>query len=190
MNVTIHHLRAALKSAAHYRHELTATRLDRPAEFLGAKSGVADNPDAMAALAGCERRGEPLAATIEGVYCSTIIDAMGDSAILRCITTPKESPSASPEAFAILCQTWHLDMQMALDLAIAGELWYAFIVIECNAPYAAAIYTPSTALIKSGKLKLNKALATIKSADTSNPQAYPGVQILHVPKWRELEIES
>ena len=193
MTTTIHHLRAALRSGAHYRHELLANRLDRPAEFEGAKSGVSENPDAMAALAGCERRGDPLAGMIEEVYCSTVIDAMGDGAILRCITTPKDAPSAAPDAFQALCQSWSLDMQMALDMELAfpGQSpWYGFIVIECTAPYATALYTPDATFIKSGQAKLSKALAVIRNADTSPPAAYPGVQILHVPAWREKELEN
>ena len=188
---TIHHLIAALQSPAHYKHELLSMRPLEAKEFDGPKSGIHMNPDALAALEGCQERGKVVNGQAEGLECTTIIDAMTDGAILRCITTPKDAPSAGPDAFANLVQRWSLDMQMALDMALVGDFWYGWVCIEAQAPYATALYTPSAMLITSGKLKLAKAIHTIKTAETTQKfTAYTGTQTVHVPKWRQQEIES
>ncbi len=193
-SITIHHLRAALRSPAHYKHELKATHQDCAFEFTGAKSCIAENPDALKALNGCQDRGTVLNGIIDGIECTTLIDARGEGAILRGITTPKDAQSASLQSFAALIQRLHLDMQMALDMALTGsdvEPWYAWIVVECNTPYATAIYTPSAAVIASGKEKLRKALSVIRqSQESGSYPAYGGLQVVHVPKWRENELSE
>lgn len=188
--LTFAQVRAALQSPSKYRHALASKDAETANVFDGLKSGIQHNRHALAALEGCPVRGERCVRVIDGIECSAVIDAMGEVAILRCITTPKESPSADLKTFTNLVQKWHLDLQMEFEKAVAfPDAWYAWVVIECNAPYDTAIYSATAGLIVSGKEKLKRAFDNIRLANLPKlPSTYPEIESVPVPEWREKEL--
>lgn len=187
--ILFRHLRAALKSAAHFRHEITDPSPEVAATFDGAKTGVRDHVAARQALEACPVRSEVVSGLVEGLKCSTTIDASGPGMILRQITMPKDAPYAEPSAFEALIQRWHLDLQVALDMALTSDAWYGWIAQEPCAPYACQLFTPTAALLESGKEKLAKALAVARSInDTADCPAYKGVTAVGIPGWRAKEL--
>lgn len=153
----------------------------------GMAASVAAHPEASTMLAECPNRETFLTAEFEGVVIKGLIDAHGATILADLKTTS----DASPSEFMRKVQALHYDFQIAFyQQLVSPEIWCGWITVENEYPHVTAVYTPSAALLESGREKMRRAIALYKECQKANAwPAFPGITTLHLPKWREMELQ-
>lgn len=102
----------------------------------------------------------------------------------------KTTDNASPSAFkrTITNFGYHLSAAMYLDgyeVEFGVRPAYIWLVVERDAPYAVASYTPSDEMLERGKADLDTALARLKACrDADSYPAYGSeIMAIDLPKW-------
>jgi exodeoxyribonuclease VIII len=155
---------------------------------LGMAEAIDCHKDARRMLEDCRHREVAKFGTVHGLGCKALIDSHSDSILADLKTTQ----DASPGAFLRKVQDLDYDLQIALYRELVNpEIWCGWITVESSAPFAVACYTPSAQLIASGSEKLKRALSIVaKCRETNQWPGFPGINVLDVPKWREIELST
>ncbi len=102
----------------------------------------------------------------------------------------KTTDNASPTAFmrTITNFGYHLSAAMYLDgyeAEFGVRPAYIWLVVERDAPYAVASYTPTDEMLERGKADLDRALATLRTCmDSDHYPAYSSeIMAIDLPKW-------
>jgi len=170
---------------------------DDRARILGMAEALAADKAAEKMIRSCPLREHIVTATMHGVKCKAMLDAVGnDRDGLPGFLEVKTSTDAREDFWQRRCcsEPFHYDggcewysslLSLSLDLNGARP-WGVWLVVESKPPHAVACWAPDETMIASGVEKVRDVLTSWKACQASGewPSYHRGIRLISAPQWR------
>lgn len=159
---------------------------------------IANDKDAREILDLCPMREHAIVVEIDGVMCKALLDGYGtDNKKVPLIPDIKTCRDVSERAFTDAIQNREYDFQMEFYSRLVRAKYkleavpeFVWIAAENRRPNTIQCYYPDAACWRSGREKVDRALATLKECRKTGKWPTPGggLKSIGVPGWRGKEL--